>query len=233
MESVALSNMLSLPRKEPHPHFDKILSHLGRSLDVGVAACEFCERIGITNGYDYLFTWNALAFQRPYQLLPGLGFYSPQNNGGKSILVKALGLLMTGGICRTMQAIEGNHNQQLEDCLIWDFDDQNLRKQGQRIKQFMTQRELDINPKGKKPYQVRSCLHFVQSTNNYLHFPVLPQDDRWTLAEVEPLLDGEIIPEPILMERLPPRLQPSCMRYLIILCPTPLAVCTCRFLRLH
>jgi hypothetical protein len=190
------------PNEGTHEHFDKILRHLGKALDVGVSACEWCDSIGITNGYDYLFNWAALVFQKPYSRLPGLGFYSAQNNGGKSIFVNALGLLVTGGICRSTQPIKGNHNEQLIDCLLYDLDDHDCRRYGQLVKQIMTQGLLDINPKGRKPFQVRSCLHFVQSTNNSLHFPVLPQDDRWTIAEVEPLLDDEIIPQPILVGHL-------------------------------
>jgi hypothetical protein len=44
-----------------HPHYDKILAHVGQGLDEAVQRDEWCQAYGITSGHDFLLLWCALS----------------------------------------------------------------------------------------------------------------------------------------------------------------------------
>ena len=61
-----------------YPSWMKILEHIGSGLDDAVKAHDWCQRMGILKGADYLKCWMASMFQKPDQPLPYIFLYSEE-----------------------------------------------------------------------------------------------------------------------------------------------------------
>ena len=79
-----------------HPHWDKVLNHIGQDLNAGLREALWSQKAGIKTGAQYLLCWIACLFKYPFQPLPYLFLYGPENNG-KSIFHESIALLMTKG----------------------------------------------------------------------------------------------------------------------------------------
>jgi hypothetical protein len=160
-------------------------------------------------GADYLKVWIASAFQRPLEPTPYLFLFGPENSG-KSILHEALSLLITKGYKRADAALvsQGGFNAELEGAIICVVEETNLNEKGRgrdannRIKDWVTARELAIHPKGKTPYHVANSTHWIQCSNDIDYCPVFPGDTRITMTHVDSIDPVDMIPKRTLIDAL-------------------------------
>ena len=71
-----------------------------------------------------------------------------------------------------------------------------------RIKDWVTSRDLLIHCKGKTPYHIPNTTHWIQCSNNHQACPIFPGDTRITMSYVEPIDPMELIPKKRLMPLL-------------------------------
>ncbi len=55
-----------------HPHWNKILNHIGQDLDAGIREAPWAQRAGIKSGAQYLLCWIANMIRYPFERLPYL-----------------------------------------------------------------------------------------------------------------------------------------------------------------
>jgi len=183
-----------------------ILQHCGKGLDESIKTNAWCRANGILNGADYLKCWIASLFQEPLEPLPYLFFYGPENSG-KSIFHEGLSLLLTKGYMRADAALisQAGFNGELEGAIISVVEETNLKKHAvarNRIKDWVTSRQLLIHAKGKTPYHVPNTTHFCQCANNHDHCPVFPGDTRITMSYVDEIDPLTLVPKKKLMPLL-------------------------------
>ena len=191
--------------EEPiHPHWNRILSHIGEDLDSAVKATAWCQKWNIHSGKDYLIAWIAAMFREPFEPLPYLFIYGDQNCG-KSILHEAIALLVTGGIVKADTALtnQNDFNGELANGVLAVIDEKNIARAGpavyNKIKEWTTGLTLSVHQKGKDVYQQRNSLHFIQLANERDACPVIPGDTRITVIRMGPLI--EEIPKPQLLKK--------------------------------
>lgn len=171
-----------------YPTWLKILNHCGQGLDSSVQNHEWCKSNNILTGGDYLKLWIASLFQYPDRPLPYLFLYGPEDSG-KSILHEALSTLITCGFIRADTALinPGSFNAELEHSLICIVEEVDLRKNGlalNRIKDWVTGRQLSIHRKGMTPYLVTNKTHWIQTANDFRYCPIFSGDTRITMTYV-------------------------------------------------
>jgi hypothetical protein len=189
-----------------YPTWTKILQHCGSSLDEAVSKDPWTSSNGILTGAEYLKCWIASMFQEPYEPLPYLFFHGNQNCG-KSIFHEALSLLMTKGYARAEAAIMSKEgfNGELEGAILCVAEEIDLRSNQaayNRIKDFVTSRELPIHPKGCTPYHIPNTTHWCQFGNDYKYCPIFPGDTRITMLYVDNLDPKNIIPKKVMIPML-------------------------------
>lgn len=188
-----------------HPHWDRVLDHCGEDLDGVVQETTWCRNWGIFNGRDYLTAWISCLIREPFEPLPYLFMYGPQESG-KSIFHEAINLLMTAGVVKADRALtsSSDFNGELANAVLGVVDEVNIANAGpavyNKIKEWTTAQYLSIRPMYQQVYQQRNCLHFVQTANYRDNCPIFPGDTRITAMYVGPLL--EEIPKPILIRAL-------------------------------
>ena len=194
-----------------YPTWMKILNHCGAGLDSAIKENSWCRANGIKTGGDYLKCWIASLFQEPLEPLPYLFMYGPQNSG-KSSFHEALSSLFTKGYIRVDAALtsSSNFNGEMESSIVCVCEETDLRKDKQaynRIKDWVTSRDLLIHHKGRTPFHVPNSSHFVQCANNHNACPIFPGDTRVTMCYVGALDPIELIPKkqllPILEKEAP------------------------------
>lgn len=175
-----------------YPTWDSIMNHCGKGLNDAILNNGWAKANGLMSGADYLKIWIASLFQEPTEPLPYLFFYGPQNSG-KSIFHEALSLLLTKGYKRADAALisQAGFNGELEGAIICVVEETNLAKSSSaydRIKDWVTSRDLLIHCKGKTPYHIPNTTHWIQCANNHQACPIFTGDTRITMSYVE-LLD--------------------------------------------
>ena len=189
-----------------YPTWTKILTHCGAGLDTAIKVSAWCKANGILTGGDYLKCWVASLLQEPLEPLPYLFLYGPQNSG-KSILHEALSLLFTVGYKRADAALisSSGFNGELEGAILCVIEETDLRRNQQaynRIKDWVTSRELLIHCKGKTPYHIPNSTHFVHAANDHQACPIFPGDTRITMCYVDLLDPTDLIPKKQLIPML-------------------------------
>lgn len=184
----------------------KVLNHCGSGLDEAIQDDPWCKANSIITGGDYLKCWAASLFQKPLEPLPYLFFYGPQNSG-KSIFHEALSLLFTQGAKRADAALisQSGFNAELEGCILAIIEEIDLNKNNtayNRIKDWVTSREIMIHEKGRTPYHVINTTKWVQCANYNTACPIFQGDTRITMCFVKELDPIELIPKRILIEQL-------------------------------
>jgi len=189
-----------------YPTWLKILQHCGSGLDETMKDNGWARANGIVTGSDYLKCWIASLFQEPEEPLPYLFLYGPQNSG-KSILHEALSQLLTKGHKRADAALisQAGFNAELEGALLCVVEETDLRKDKNaynRIKDWVTSRELLIHCKGRTPYHIPNTTHWIQTNNDHQACPVFAGDTRITMCYVGPIDPMDLIPKKQLIPML-------------------------------
>lgn len=191
-----------------HPHWDKILDHIGRDLDEALQENMWADQYGIKTGRQYLQMWIAALLREPFEPLPYLFLHGPQNSG-KSILHEAIGRLMTGGVCRADKPLisAGEHNGELANKVLAVIEETNLSARGgeralARMKDWATAEHIPIRQMRTDTYLQLNTLHFIQCSNDRHHCLVVFGDTRITMMYVPELDIDEEIPKSILKKAL-------------------------------
>lgn len=189
-----------------YPTWMRILRHVGKSLDYAVSLNDWCKSNSILTGADYLKCWIASLFQEPMEPLPYLFFHGPQNSG-KSIFHEALSLLMTKGVVRADLALTNQQgfNGEIAQAVLCVVEETDLKKNQvayNRIKDWVTSRELPVHPKNKTPYSAPNSTHWVQCANSHTACPIFPGDTRITMILVDSLDPKDLIPKKLIIPLL-------------------------------
>lgn len=189
-----------------YPSWTKVLQHCGQGLDEAVKNNPWAMANGIQNGAEYLMCWIASLFQFPTEPLPYLFFFGPQNSG-KSIFHEALSLLVSKGYQRADQALSDrtDFNGELEGAIICVVEETDLRTSKvayNRIKDWVTSRQLNIRHLYKTAYHIVNTTHWIQCANSHQACPVFPGDTRITMCYVDAIDPTEIIIKRKLIARL-------------------------------
>lgn len=200
-----------------HPHWDMIFNHCGQDLNEPLQSMNWAKEFDIQKGADYLLAWVASMFRCPYEPLPYLFFYGPQNSG-KSIFHEALALLMTRGVSMADEALKNQNgfNGELANSILCVVEETDLSKSTSaynRLKQWVTGINILVHPKHQQPYQLRNTTHWCQCANELQNCPVFAGDTRITMCYV-PMLTDQEIPKPLLMQKLREE-APSLMRTIL------------------
>lgn len=198
-----------LPKKDEelsYPHWKKILDHCGQSLDVVIKNNEWCKSNAILTGADYLKCWIASLLQKPFEPLPYLFFFGPQDCG-KSIFHESISRLFHPGSVKADFALlsQSGFNGELQNavfCYIEETDLSKARSAYARIKDWVTAKTISIHEKGKTPYHLPNTTHWVQCANDHTFCPSFTGDTRITVIRVDALDPLELIPKTRLEEAL-------------------------------
>jgi len=199
-----------LPTKDTeklyYPTWSKIMKHCGSGLDDFIQLNSWAKANGIKTGAEYLECWVASLFQEPDQPLPYLFMHGPQNSG-KSMFHEALSLLLTKGSRRADAALisQAGFNAELEGAIICIIEETDLKKNlvaYNRIKDWVTSRDLPIHCKGKTPYHIPNTTHWIQCANDHLACPIFPGDTRITMCYVESIDPIDMIPKKLIIPKL-------------------------------
>jgi len=190
-----------------YPNWLSVLKHCGAGLDSAVKENVWCKANGILNGADYLKCWVASLLQRPLEPLPYLFLYSYGQNTGKSIFHEALSLLINRGVARADNALTNNSsfNGELANavlCVVEETDLQRNKLAYNRIKDWVTARQIPIHRKHETPITIDNTTHWIQCANDDAYCPIFPGDTRITMIKVEPLSPLEMIPKTELLTLL-------------------------------
>jgi hypothetical protein len=197
------------------PTWLKILEHLGTGIDPIVQDHPWAKANSIKNGADYLLLWVAAKFQRPYDRLPYLFFYSDEQNTGKSTFHEALALLLDGdpprGYMKVNEALKATaqFNAELQHAILCVVEELDLNPKKNdakisynRIKELVTANNISIHEKRQTPIMVKNSTAWVQCANDKTSCPIFQNDSRITMIRVHPLDEVEIIPKKRLLEAL-------------------------------
>lgn len=190
-----------------YPTWGKILTHVGQGLNGAVAKNPWCKANGIITGADYLKCWICSLIKEPNQPLPYLFFYSQEQNNGKSSFHEAINLLLTKGVARGESALTNQQGfcGELDGailCVVEEIDLRQNKTAYNRIKDWVTAREIAIVPKGGTPYQIANTTHWVQCSNDQHSCPVFTNDSRIVMVKVPKLSLTEMIPRKQLISQL-------------------------------
>lgn len=191
-----------------HPHWDRILDHVGRDLDDTLNDNTWARRYGIKTGRQYLQFWIASMIREPFEPLPYLFLYGDENSG-KSILHEAIAKLMTqGAVCRADNPLKtpSEFNGELANAVLAVIEETNLQgKEGERarnrMKDWVTSEYIPIRRMRTDTYLQRNTLHFIQCSND-IHYCLVRHGDTRTTVLYVPALLGEEIPKTILLKEL-------------------------------
>ncbi|MCC6493225.1 MAG: hypothetical protein IT424_09405 [Pirellulales bacterium] len=187
-----------------HPHWSTILDHCGDSLDPELQKLQWAADAGIASGGDYLKAWIAAMVREPFEPLPYLFFFGPENSG-KSIFHEAVALLVTKGVVQADRSLtnQNDFNGELANavlCVVEEKDIATAKGAYAKIKEWVTAKTISIRRMRTDSYTQPNTTHWVQCANSRQFCPVFPGDTRITMSYVPPLKHE--IPKPILLERL-------------------------------
>jgi hypothetical protein len=186
-----------------HPHWDKILNHIGQTLTEPLRAAPWAQRAGIKTGAQYLLCWIANMIRYPLERLPYLFLFGPEDSG-KSIFHESLALLMTKGCVSADRSLTTEFNGELANCVLAYVEEKDISKAKgalNKIKDMITADTIPIRQMRTDQYQQPNTTHWVQCANKRENCPIFPGDTRITVAHV-PDLGDRLIPKKELKERL-------------------------------
>ena len=191
----------------PHIHFDKVLDHLGKGLDLAVANCDWAGEWGLESGADYLRYWVASAVKYPFEPLPYLFFFG-QQGCGKSIFIEILDMLFPNAVMDVATAMksEAGFNAEVFRKVFCVIEEANLAEGRQaracyeRVKEWTTAKKVSVHEKGKTPYMQRNTMKFIHNSNTINAIQIDRDDTRVVAVDVPKL--HEPIPKSILLDKI-------------------------------
>jgi hypothetical protein len=189
-----------------HPHWDLILSHIGRDLDTPLKNLAWAQRAGIRTGGQYLTAWIACMLREPFSPLPYLFAYGSENCG-KSIFHEAISFLFTKGVVPADRALRSRNdfNGELANAILCVVEECDLSKADSaytRLKEWVTCVMLSIRKMRTDSYTQPNTTHWFQAANDQSFCPVFKNDTRIIVLNVPDLLSEQEIPRQTLHERL-------------------------------
>ena len=188
-----------------HPHWDRILQHIGQDLTPAIRKLSWAKRANIKSGADYLLVWIACLLRDPFEPLPYLFLFGPENSG-KSILHEAISLLMTAGVVHADRALtnKNDFNGELANAVLCVVEEKNISQSGtmvhNRIKEWVTGRTISIRKMRTDSYSQANTTHWIQCANRKDACPIFAGDTRITMIYVPDLIED--IPKKTLLPRL-------------------------------
>lgn len=188
-----------------HPHWDMIYRHCGQSLDEVLKELQWAREASIRTGADYLRTWVADMIRAPFDRLPYLFFYGPENSG-KSIFWESLQTVMTG-ITKADRALtsQNDFNGELAHTVLAVIEEKDLSTVpgvANKIKDVVTSMTIAIRKMRTDTFQIPNVTHWAQFSNHEHELAIGSGDTRVTALHVPELSAGQEIPKSILLERL-------------------------------
>jgi hypothetical protein len=210
-------------RDLPHSHWDRILEHAGAGLTPAIKRLDWPS---IRTGADYLRCYLACMFREPFEPLPFLFLYGPENSG-KSIVWEGCELLVTRGVVKADRTLtnQSDFNGELANAILCVIEEKNIAATPgalNRIKDYVTAKTLSIRRMKTDTYAQPNCTHWMQFSNDPAACPVFAGDTRITMVEVGPLATGSEIPKALLLKRLEDE-APAFLRTLLDLDLPPLS----------
>lgn len=187
-----------------HPHWDMVVEHIGTDLTPHLKTLDWAKEAGILTGGDYLKAWYACVIRHPFEPLPYLFFFGPQNSG-KSIFWEAFHCLVTKGVVEAHRALSGksDFNGELEGTVLVAIEEQDLSNDPRtmaKIKLAVTAIFLAIRRMRQDAYMVLNTNHFVHCANSKTSVPIFKGDERVTMCHVPSLTRD--IPKRVLRQKL-------------------------------
>jgi len=206
-----------------HPTWDTILAHIGRDLDEAIASMPWARRANITTGAEYLRLWLACTIRDPFQPLPYLFLFGPENCG-KSILWEAFDQILVNAVVRADLALTNSsgYNGEIDGAIVCVVEERNLTKHKdarERLRDAVTSQKLSIRRMRTDCYQSPNTTHWIQTANDLKYCPVFPGDTRITMISVG-AVENEI-PKKTLLETVAAE-GPAFLRTLLDLTLPPL-----------
>jgi hypothetical protein len=186
--------ILDYDEQPSHPHWDMIMAHCGADLDRAIADLDWAKRVGIINGKDYLTAWVAALVRAPFQPLPYLFFYGPQDSG-KSSFHEAISYIMRGGVIRADKALTNKteFNGEIANAVLCVIEERDLAKTPgayNRVKDWTVGKTISIRKMHTNAYDQPNIAHFVQCANSLANMPLEPGDTRVVVSYVpKPKID--------------------------------------------
>lgn len=190
----------------PHPHWDKILQHCFCDLDDTIRNEPWAKQANIRTGAQYGLAWIACLLREPFEPLPYLFLFGPEDSG-KSIIHEAIEILTTGGVVRADRALTNSNdfNGELANAVLAVVEEVNVAASPlahNRIKDWVTSRTLWIRKMRTDAYSQPNTLHFIQCANEQSYCPVFPGDTRITVLYVPTIAKEDKIAKQDLLARL-------------------------------
>ena len=122
--------------------------------------------MNIRTGAQYLTAWIASTLRRPFEPLPYLFLFGPENSG-KSIIHEAIDLLVTKGVTRADRALSNKNdfNGELHNAILCVVEERNFSADEvahQRIKDWVTPIDISIRRMRTDSYKQKNTTHWVQ-----------------------------------------------------------------------
>ena len=165
-----------------HPHWDMIFDHIGHELTPVLRELPWAIEANIKTGADYLRRWVACAFRDPFQPLPYLFFFGPEDSG-KSIFYESLQRLVTKGVVKAERSLTSEFNGELSGAIICAVEETDIAKAPgahAKIKEYSTGRTILIRKMRHDCFAQPNATHWVQTANRRENCPVFPGDTRIT-----------------------------------------------------
>jgi hypothetical protein len=187
-----------------HPHWDMIFEHIGRELTPALKDLSWAIDANIKTGADYLRRWVACAFRDPFQPLPYLFFFGPEDSG-KSIFYESLARLVTKGVVKAERSLTSEFNGELSGAVICAVEETDIAKSPgahAKIKEYSTGRTILIRRMRHDCFAQPNATHWVQTANRRENCPIFPGDTRITMISVNALLKAQKIAKPTMEDFL-------------------------------
>lgn len=191
-----------------HPHWDMVLNHIGTDLNKALKHHKWAKKWNITTGRQYLQMWIASLLRVPFDKLPYLFLYGPENSG-KSTLHIAISKLMTGGVASADRALTNTNdfNGELANAVLAVVEETDVRGDGgkrakNRMKDWSVNDTISIRKMRTDVYNQRNTLHFIQCSQERESCLVSFGDTRTTMIYVAAFLENPEVPKAILLEKL-------------------------------
>jgi hypothetical protein len=178
------------PEPGPFPTWQRMLDHVGNSLNPIVLTNEWCKYALVKTGGQYLFKWIAAMFQRPKGRCAYLFLHGPQESG-KSTLHEALRMLLARGYVRANHALKSKEgfNGEIANAILCAVEEIDLsdprRDTHERVKDWVTGEVISVRALYRQAIDYVNTTHWIQAAQKRSFMPVLPGDTRITEIFVE------------------------------------------------